>query len=250
MKEVISEYWNKSASTYDHHWGHGIKTDKEKLVWKETLQTLVGREPKKILDVGTGTGFLAVLLAELGHEVVGIDISEGMLNQARSKARRSGLSVDFFMGDAENVPLKDESVEVVISRHLLWTLLQPEKALKEWLRVLKPGGKVVVIDSKWFPEEPVEKVRFFLGRVLKSIFEGKGSWKTWESIYGKDAQKNLPFFGGAHREEVESLFRKAGMSGIESRFLEEIDEVEGELAPFYIRVSRFYRRYAVVGTKQ
>ena len=102
-----------------------------------------------ILDVGTGTGAMALVLAEMGHDVSGIDLSDGMLNKAKEKAKQANLPVEFKIGDAEKLSFPDDTFDVVINRHLLWTLPHPEKAIKEWNRVLKPGGQVVILDGNF-----------------------------------------------------------------------------------------------------
>ena len=89
-KTEISACWDKSSVTYDTHYGHGLKSDAEANVWKARLKEIAGDKPLKILDVCTGTGFLALFFAELGHDVKGVDLSEGMMGKAREKAAAKG----------------------------------------------------------------------------------------------------------------------------------------------------------------
>ncbi|MCK4734622.1 MAG: class I SAM-dependent methyltransferase, partial [Methanophagales archaeon] len=86
---------------------------------------------------------------ELGHDVTGVDLSEEMLKKARENAARFDLPVDFRQGDAENLSFEDESFDADVNRAVLWTILNPEKAIAEWWRVLKPDGKLVIIDGTW-----------------------------------------------------------------------------------------------------
>ena len=102
--------------------------------------------------MGAGTGFLALLLAELGHRVTGVDLAPGMLALARAKAARlpaGAVRPVFAPGDAVDPPLPAGSVDAVISRHLLWTLTEPQRAFANWRRLLRPGGRVVAIDGLW-----------------------------------------------------------------------------------------------------
>lgn len=92
-------------------------------------QAIGTTENLRVLDIGTGIGVIASLLAERGHFVIVVDLSENMLGKAK-KTRTSNLSVEFGNCVAENLPFKDNSVDAVISRHLLWTLPKPKKALK------------------------------------------------------------------------------------------------------------------------
>lgn len=85
-------------------------------------------EPRRtILDVSCGTGFLSLLLAELGHFVVGLDLTEGMLEVHRRQARARGLDITMVRGDAEDPPPGLGSFDAVVPRHLLWTLLRPQR---------------------------------------------------------------------------------------------------------------------------
>ena len=104
VKEEIRKYWNSRGKDYDKSPGHSALPE----VWKDILAG-VFEGKMKILDVGTGTGFLAFILTELGHDVVGIDLSEGMLEVAREKAEKFGLKIEFKIGDAENLPFGDGS---------------------------------------------------------------------------------------------------------------------------------------------
>ena len=103
----------------------------------------------RILDVGTGTGFFAILLSQAGHQVEGIDLTPAMLNEARDIAAQRGLSILFREMDAQALCYADESFDVVLSRNLTWTLPEPEQAYREWLRVLRPGGLLLNFDADY-----------------------------------------------------------------------------------------------------
>ncbi len=154
IKQEISSYWDKRGKDYGKSPGHSSLPE----VWKDVLSNVFERK-MRILDVGTGTGFLALLLAELGHEVVRIDLSNGMLEVARERARKAGMNIEFKIGDAENLPFGNDSFDAVICRHLLWTLPNPQKAVKEWSRVVRNGGRVVVIEGKWCDKSLSSKIR-------------------------------------------------------------------------------------------
>ncbi len=186
VKMLIKEYWDSRGESYDRSPGHVCLPE----VWRSILKE-VFESKMRILDVGTGTGFFALILAELGHEVVGLDISEGMLKVARRKAKQRGLKVQFKLGDAENLPFKDESFDAVICRHLLWTLPNPKRALAEWARVARE--KVVIVDGRWTDDSLSTKVRKFLGKVLIGIYERRNPFKH----YRQKISEHLPFYGGA-----------------------------------------------------
>ncbi|MDD2836016.1 MAG: class I SAM-dependent methyltransferase, partial [Methanothrix sp.] len=89
--------------------GHGIKSDEEREAWKQALQSVLGMGHLSVLDVGCGTGEISLLLAEMGHQVTGIDLSPKMLALARSKAKATDFLVRFEPGDAEALFFGDES---------------------------------------------------------------------------------------------------------------------------------------------
>ena len=150
LKKEIRARWDARARTYDQSPGHGIHSHREKQAWLNILSTAMDhKKGRKVLDVGTGTGALALLLAELGHDAAGIDLSEQMLQKARYKAKQQGLNAVFRTGDAESPPFDPESFDAIVSRHLLWTLPNPEAAIKSWAGLLKPGGAIVIIDGNF-----------------------------------------------------------------------------------------------------
>ena len=141
----ITEFWNAAAANYDERPSHSFQTEEQEAAWKAVLKTLLPLPPAHIMDVGTGTGVIAVALAELGYKVLGIDTAEAMLARGRSKVGEHDLR--FALGDAMNPPGSPQTFDVIISRHVLWTLTNPRQAFGSWLRLLKPGGRIVAIDG-------------------------------------------------------------------------------------------------------
>ena len=144
IKRYIKSRWDNFARSYESVPAHGI-SEKERIVLKSAL-SVVFKDKRRVLDVGCGTGFLSTILAELGFEVFAIDISKEMLKIAKSKAK--GLYITFESGDAEALPFRDKTFDAVVERHVLWTLTNPEKAIEEWVRVLKDDGVLVLIESE------------------------------------------------------------------------------------------------------
>lgn len=103
----------------------------------------------KILDVGTGAGFFAIILGSLGHQVMGIDMSGDMLHQAKQNVLAAGCRAEFRKMNAQALDFADDTFDVVISRNLTWTLPDAMQAYREWRRVLKPGGRLLNFDSDY-----------------------------------------------------------------------------------------------------
>ncbi|MDI6896279.1 class I SAM-dependent methyltransferase [Methanocella conradii] len=105
VKEAIARKWDESSQTYDDHAGHGIKSDEEREAWKSVFKKVMPAGAVEILDVGCGTGEISLLLAEMGFKVTGIDLSDKMLEKARSKAAARGMEIRYEKGDAESLPV-------------------------------------------------------------------------------------------------------------------------------------------------
>lgn len=162
---------------------------------KELVFSLMDVKPGKTsLDVGCGTGNYTIELAKRGLKTTGIDSSEEMLALAEEKARRKGLEITFQRADAMNLPFPESSFEMVISTGLLCFLVEPEKALIEMHRVLKPGGRLVIGTLN-------KRSPWVLFRRIKGMFK--------ETIYNQ-----ARFISPA---ELEGLIKKAGFEVRESR---------------------------------
>jgi SAM-dependent methyltransferase len=115
-----------------------------------------------VLDVGTGTGVVAVTAAQRGARVKGLDLSPVLLEQARLNAHVAGVSVEWQEGDAENLPYPDASFDVVLSEFGHMFAPRPEVAIAEMRRVLRPGGRVAF--ATWPPEHFIGKMFAFISR--------------------------------------------------------------------------------------
>ncbi|RJX24763.1 MAG: class I SAM-dependent methyltransferase [Dethiobacter sp.] len=246
VKQKIMETWNQRAEDYDEQFGHGLKSLEEKEAWKEVLKAAVGSENLDILDVGTGTGFLALILSELGHNCTGIDISEKMLNQAKKKAVQNRLPASFHYGDAEQLSFKEGSFDIVINRHLLWTLPHPELAMENWIKVLKPGGKLVIIEGKWMSDSIFLKLKTFVGKCLIALVERKN---PWEKYYDKEIRESLPFMGGLEANKTVQLMNSMGLYEVEIMSLDRVIRAQKKVMPPYRKLLYNYERYVVTGKK-
>lgn len=145
----VKDYWTQRS----HDFGTVRKNELENQMGQRWLREIEKFLPEggslDILDVGTGTGFFAVLLAQQGHRVEGIDLTPAMLEEARTLAKQRNLDITFREMDAQNLAYPDGTFDVVISRNLTWTLPDPERAYASWFRVLKPGGVLLNFDADY-----------------------------------------------------------------------------------------------------
>jgi SAM-dependent methyltransferase len=92
---------------------------------------------------------MSVLMAEMGHQVRGIDLSPEMVRRAVAKAAPFGSAIEVAAADASEPPFEAGSFDVVFARHILWTLPDPTAALRRWAALLRPGGRLVLVEGRW-----------------------------------------------------------------------------------------------------
>lgn len=149
IKERVSSYWTKRSADFAKLREEELESSLAKLWLSEIEPQLPEGEDLRILDVGTGSGFFAVLLAKKGYRLTGIDLTSAMIEEATKLAAENQTGVDFRVMDAENLEFADGWFDVVISRNLTWTLPHPKRAYQEWLRVLKDGGVLLNFDADY-----------------------------------------------------------------------------------------------------
>jgi ubiquinone/menaquinone biosynthesis C-methylase UbiE len=183
IKAAVSGYWSGRAAGFDLGPSHGVLSESQHRAWLALLREVAGPPPLTVLDVGCGTGFLSMRMSELGHTAVGIDLSEEMLAVAQRKAEGSGLPVTFRLGDAEAPPRDGGPYDVILERHVIWTLPQPREAVRAWQELLKPGGLLILIEGIFAMSD--------------------------RTVYPQ-LQAQLPLFGGRPGEELAALLDEEG----------------------------------------
>jgi SAM-dependent methyltransferase len=143
-------YWDAQAASFDNEPDHGLRDAAVRQAWADLLLPLLPPAPAQVIDLGCGTGSLAVLLAQYGHQVRGLDLSGRMVATATNKAAAMALPVVFEQGDAAQPPYAPASCDVIVARHVLWALPQPAAALHQWTSLLRPGGLLVLIEGSWW----------------------------------------------------------------------------------------------------
>ena len=233
VKEQVAAHWNRRAAGFDADFGHSIRTAAERAAWDRILDVVLGgRASLDALDVGCGTGFLSLELAGRGHRVAGIDFAPQMLAAARKKAAAQRLAVRFEEGDAEQLPFAVGSFDLVMTRHVLWTLPHPEQAIDEWIRVLRPGGRLAVMDSQFDPS------------VLERSPQNARSSTEYAGIGDR-----LPFLGGRPQAEIEALLRAHGLVDVSGDPVQDLVEAQAQrMAEEGLEV-RVRGRYVVWGDK-
>jgi len=154
MNDATRQYWDGQAADFDREADHGLLNPGVRQAWAQLILPLIPLPTGDVADLGCGTGSLSVLLAEAGHRVAGLDLSGRMVEAAREKAARAAGaggcgSADFVQGDASEPPYPPSSFDVVLARHVLWALPDPDAALGRWTRLLREPGTMLLVEGLW-----------------------------------------------------------------------------------------------------
>ena len=145
----MGRYWSADAL----HYGNIVRDELASFrreAWMERFGELLP-SASCVLDFRCGPGFFSIVLAALGHTVTGVDISTQMVEQARANVstERLPLKPTFLHSEKDLAAFADASFDVIVSRNVTWTLSDPVGFYKEALRVLAPGGTLIVYDANW-----------------------------------------------------------------------------------------------------
>jgi len=146
----VRAYWDAEATGFDEAADHGLRDPQVRGAWDRLLREHLPEAPVDVLDLGCGTGSLTVLLAEAGHRVHGVDLAPAMVAAARAKVAASGTTATVEVGDASDPPGLAGAYDVVLTRHVLWALPDPSAALSRWVRLLRQGGRLLLVEGRWW----------------------------------------------------------------------------------------------------
>ena len=205
LKNEIHDYWTNRARGYSEY-NQQEMADARRTMWRDKLLSLLGnqfpeKKPQeiKILDVGTGPGFFAILLAEAGYQVTAIDYTEEMLKEAQSNAGELAKCIAWKTGDAQALDVESNSCDVIVTRNVTWNLPHPDLAYREWLRVLKPGGVLYNFDADWYGHLYNEEKR-----------------SSYEKDRKQTEEQNVEdYYSGTDIEKMEEIARQVPLSRLE-----------------------------------
>jgi ubiquinone/menaquinone biosynthesis C-methylase UbiE len=243
LRDEIRDYWSDRAATFDDEPGHRIADGSEMAAWEALFRRHLGDgEGRALLDLASGTGEIARLCQRLGFVVTGLDWSEPMLERARSKLPE----VTFLQADAERTMLPSASMDVIVTRHLVWTLVDPAAAFAEWFRVLRPGGVLLVVDGDFVSRGWLARMLLQLGSAGRRRSSVSAAATRHEDILAR-----VHFSAGARADAVATMLQAAGYGevSIDTR-LASIHRAQG--AQFGWRKSMLRRsehRYAIRACK-
>ncbi len=226
-KEEVAEMFDNISERYDFL-NHFLSLGIDKLWRKKAIKLLKPLRPKKIIDLATGTGDFAIEALKLNpDQVVGVDISNGMLEQGRIKMKKRGVDniISMEYGDSEDLPFEDGTFDALTVGFGVRNYENLEKGLGEMLRVLNEGGMAVILEFSKPKKFPVKQVFGFYSKYIIPLLGKSISKDASAYSYLPESVQAFPE-GQAFKEILE----KVGYRDVRSKL------VSGGIATIYYGV--------------
>lgn len=238
LYERIRAFWDEDARTYDRSPGHAASDPGEAAAWRAILVRHLPPPPARVLDVGAGTGAMSLLAADLGHDVTGLDLSPAMLDRAREKAAARGRSLSLVVGRSEDPP--PGPFDAVMERHVLWTLPEPVAALAAWRRVVRPGGRLLLLEAV-HGDRRRDAVAGLVRRVLRTP-------PDHHAPYPAEVVAVLPLAGARSLRPILEAVAAAGWRRIRVERLREVERARRRATGWPLGALEQVPRYAVTAS--
>jgi demethylmenaquinone methyltransferase/2-methoxy-6-polyprenyl-1,4-benzoquinol methylase len=223
-KDEVAEMFNNISKRYDFL-NHFLSLGIDKIWRRKAIKQLESIQPKRILDIATGTGDFAIAALKLNpEEVVGVDISQGMLDVGIEKMKKKKLDgiVKMQIGDSEKLPFEDGSFDALTVGFGVRNYQDLEKGLADMLRILRPGGKAIILEFSKPKKFPIKQLFGFYSKRLIP-FIGKTISKDRRAYeYLPESVEAFP-----EGEAFEAILKKIGYTDVKSKL------VSGGIATIY-----------------
>lgn len=213
-KEEVAEMFNNISHRYDFL-NHFLSVGIDKIWRKKAVKMLRELEPKRILDLATGTGDFALESLKLQPDlIVGIDISEGMLEVGREKMKKRKVDhiISMQLGDSEALPFEDNYFDAFTVGFGVRNYEHLEKGLSEMLRVLRPGGKGIILEFSKPKKFPVKQYYSFHSKYIIPFFGKRISKDDKAYAYLPESVAAFP-----EGKEFEAIMRSVGYTDVRSK---------------------------------
>jgi demethylmenaquinone methyltransferase / 2-methoxy-6-polyprenyl-1,4-benzoquinol methylase len=212
-KEQVAQMFDNISGNYDslnRVISFGIDVH-----WRKKVLGLVAvKKPKTILDIATGTGDLAILMAETSAEkIIGLDISAGMLDVGRKKIEAKNLTkkIEMMLADSESMPFEDHTFDAITVAFGIRNFEHLEKGLSEILRVLKPGGIFVILETSNPTQAPFKQGYTFYTKYVLPVIGKLFSKDNAAYGYLSESASVFPF-----GEALNNILRKVGFIDVKA----------------------------------
>ncbi|MDR2649087.1 MAG: class I SAM-dependent methyltransferase [Clostridiales bacterium] len=246
LTERVKEGWRISAKGYSkiiqEEFKDGVNT-----FWAKIILSKVPYDGVlKILDVGTGPGFFAILLSQAGHTVSGIDASAEMIACAKENAANVKVNPELWVMDSHNLDFENETFDLIVNRNVVWTLTDPVKAYREWHRVLKSAGRLIVFDGNWSSNID-DRVKSLSDADREEYIKKYGqpplSYKPDEEEKARGWKRDMPLDNEKRPDWDEKTLSSIGYRNIGSKFI--LDEVFDEKRELLNRANPMFMLWAL-----
>lgn len=219
LEEQILNYWGNRAEGYSEYNREELAGEK----WPEWIREIKMHLPDReiseiqILDIGTGPGFFAILLAQEGYQVTAIDCTEEMLAEAQRNAGALADRIRWIQMDAQQLDFSDQSFDLVVSRNLTWVLEEPEEAYREWYRVLKSGGMMLNFDANWYRYLYDEEMRkgYEADRAATAAEQVRDEYVNTDIEAMEEIARNVPLSRELRSQWDEQILQQTGFGTID-----------------------------------
>jgi demethylmenaquinone methyltransferase/2-methoxy-6-polyprenyl-1,4-benzoquinol methylase len=215
-KEEVAEMFNNISANYDFL-NHFLSLGIDHLWRKKAIKQLKNLEVKKVIDIATGTGDFAIASLKLNpDEVIGVDISSGMLEVGakKMKNKRHDKTIKMILGDSENLAFEDNYFDALTVGFGVRNFENLEKGLSEMLRVIRPGGKIVILEFSKPKKFPIKQVFSFYSKYFIPFFGKRISKDTQAYAYLPESVAAFP-----EGKEFENILKKLNYKSVQSIIL-------------------------------
>jgi len=215
-KEEVAEMFNNISTNYDFL-NHFLSLGIDHLWRKKAIKQLKNLEVKKVIDIATGTGDFAIASLKLNpDEVIGVDISSGMLEVGAKKMKNKGhdTTIKMILGDSENLVFEDNYFDALTVGFGVRNFENLEKGLSEMLRIIRPGGKIVILEFSKPKKFPVKQVFSFYSKYFIPFFGKRISKDTKAYAYLPESVAAFP-----EGKEFEDILKKMNYRNVDSIIL-------------------------------
>ena len=216
-KMRIKNYWTQRSHSFAELRVRELNSVMADRWLREIAKHIPAGGQLRILDIGTGPGFFAILLAQEGYQVTAIDCTAEMLAEAQANAGALAAQITWKLMDAQKLEFADESFDLVLSRNLTWVLEEPETAYAEWYRVLKPEGIMLNFDANWYRYLYDEEMRkgYEADRAATEANQVRDEYINTDIDAMEEIAKNVPLSRKLRPEWDREVLQHIGFSDID-----------------------------------
>ena len=216
-KMRIKNYWTQRSHSFAELRVRELNSVMADRWLREIAKHIPAGGQLRILDIGTGPGFFAILLAQEGYQVTAIDCTAEMLAEAQANAGALAAQITWKLMDAQKLEFADESFDLVLSRNLTWVLEEPETAYAEWYRVLRPKGIMLNFDANWYRYLYDEEMRkgYEADRAATEANQVRDEYINTDIDAMEEIAKNVPLSRKLRPEWDREVLQHIGFSDID-----------------------------------